>query len=202
MFNLSCPHLLVDFMIDACLTFITKELNSYLKLRYDIMEDVAVLSALSNGDSNNGEKGIDKISVTIVKIEEEATLKNQTGNSFSSGKIIYSAPPVHLNLYILFSANYTNYDESLKFISGVISFFQAKNTFTRSNSPSIPVGIDKVILDMLSMEYQDISYMWGILGNKYLPSVVYKLRMLTLFSGNILQEVPAVSGVDVHNNKY
>ena len=55
---------------------------------------------------------------------------------------------------------------------------------TAQNTPALDARLDRVIIELETVETQEWSYLWGMLGTKCLPAVVYKVRMLTL------QEVP------------
>jgi hypothetical protein len=106
--------------------------------------------------------------------------------------VIYKNPPIYLNLDILFAANYTDYYTSLLLISNVIKFFQFQNVFTPLNSPNLPPGIEELIFDLKTLSLQDLNNLWGILGSKYIPSVVYKMRLIIIsddFSQGMAQPV-------------
>lgn len=38
--------------------------------------------------------------------------------------------------------------------------------------------VEKIMMDVFSMNFEQINHLWGILGGKYIPSVLYKLRIL------------------------
>jgi hypothetical protein len=53
---------------------------------------------------------------------------------------------------------------------------------------------------MASISPEQLNNIWGCLGAKYMPSVVYKVRMLT-YNNNTIREIrPVVSGVESDNN--
>lgn len=66
------------------------------------------------------------------------------------------------------------------YISYIIRFFQHRNVFTPQNSPSLDPGIEKMIADLHSLGFEQLNHLWAILGGKYLPSVMYKFRLLIL----------------------
>jgi hypothetical protein len=47
-------------------------------------------------------------------------------------------------------------------------------------SPGLPAGVEKLVLDLNTLSFQDMNNLWGILGSKYLPSVMYKIRMISI----------------------
>lgn len=133
----------------------------------------------------------DRLIISLVNIEEEYTKKNIPAirKETSSGNVIYQNPPVFLNLYVLFCANNSNYDTALTTLSNVISCFQAKNSFTISNT-----GLDaselnlslqderifKIDLELFTLTFEQLNHMWGTLGGKQIPSVMYKMRLVEL----------------------
>jgi hypothetical protein len=52
---------------------------------------------------------------------------------------------------------------------------------------------------MASISPEQLNNVWGCLGAKYMPSVIYKIRMLT-YNNNIIREIrPLVSDVESDN---
>jgi len=41
-----------------------------------------------------------------------------------------------------------------------------------------PTEIDKITVEIINLEFPVLSNIWSMLGGKYLPSIVYKFRML------------------------
>ena len=175
-------------MIDKTLDFIRTQLNAYLQAKLSLLptEDAIILSnvsQLNETQPNSSGEGQDPQNafISLINIEEDRISKSPENfvRAFD-GSIVYKNPKIFLNLYILFSANLSTYLESLKRVSFIIQFFQYQNVFTPLNSPSIPDGIDELILDMITLSYQDLNNLWGILGSRYLPSVMYKCRLITI----------------------
>lgn len=127
-----------------------------------------------------------KIVITLIKTEEEYALKNQPAHRRNpvTNNIEYANPPVFLNLYLLITPNITDYGTALTFLSRVISYFQYRRVFTENNS-AIPVEEGEVFpiqhfnfnLSMVSPTFEQLNYLWGILGGKLLPSAFYKLQL-------------------------
>ena len=107
-------------------------------------------------------------------------------------------PAVHLYLSLLFTAirqtsNHFN-DQALQDLQQVIGFFQKKFVFDHSNTPNLDVNIEKLILDMVSLNLQQMHEIWTVLGGKYFPSVVYRMRMVTIdyvseIKGPLIEEI-------------
>ncbi len=138
--------------------------------------------------------------ITLVNIEEEKTLKNLSHNIRKNNKPHKQEPPVHLNLFILFSFNSINYNTSLTHLSKTIELFQSKKVFNSKNASAasnFPANVEKLIFDMHSLDLEKLNHLWGILGGAYLPSVLYKVRMIAIQSKAISEERPEITTVKV-----
>ena len=140
----------------------------------------------------NSEIPIGKLTMSLVNIEEERTINNNINYSRQKQSLnfAFKNPPVYLNLFVLFAANSANGSSSasgdnyyigLKKISQLIQFFQYQSVFTPQNTPSlVNTGIEELIFDLKTLSFQDLNNLWGVMGSKYLPSVLYKVRMLCI----------------------
>ena len=188
-------------MIYEALSCLTEEINQYFRIRLKVSEDKVVLSAILNQDGTIAIQGENKILVTLVNIEKESIGKSNSGIPGSS-MLINKSSALTINLYVLFSAYFSNgnYPEALRFISFIIAYFQQNSVFTRLNTPRLYVDIEKLVFEMASISPEQLNNIWGSLGAKYMPSVVYKVRMLT-FDNNIIREYrPLITGVENDNN--
>ena len=108
-------------------------------------------------------------------------------------KVTYENPPVFVNFQILIAATHTNYINALSVLSRTIRFFQYKNVFTQDNvAPDSLTALGapihqldqlesfKLIFDLYSPTMEEVNHLWGTLGGKQYPFVLYMLRMLDL----------------------
>lgn len=183
-------------MIYEALSCLTGEIDEYFRSKLKINEEKIVLSGIVNQDGTIAVQGENKIIVTLVNTEKE-TVSGGTGQKFSGNVFSGSAPPLHLNLYVLFSAYFANnnYPEALRFLSFIIAYFQQKSVFNKSNTPGLDNKIEKLIFEMIDLNPDTMSNMWSTLGAKYMPSVMYKVRMLTFDESVIREFRPAISGI-------
>lgn len=180
-------------MIHTCLSFLTNELNDYLKLRTGTptVDRVFLTSVATEGG------GVvipnSSIGVSLINIEEDRIYKDQKSTIVNTrGNVESLNPEIKLNLYVLISANFQNnlnddtsddYVEGLKQLSWIISFFQARNVFTPENSPrmaDLDSNLTKLVVELYSYSFEQLFNFWSVVGAKYLPSVLYKIRMLTI----------------------
>ncbi len=187
-------------MIHNLLPVVCGELNAYFKSRFDLDEDRLVLSNLMNQNGSVEVEGSNKVVCSLVNIEEETTMKAAPGTSSIGSSFVASGPDIHVNLTILFSAFFSgkNYVEALKFLSGVIYFFQSKPVFTPSNTPGLSSNIEKGCFDLISLSYHDLNSVFSMMGTKYMPTAIYRIRMLTFNSDNIEDTIPSISGIGLN----
>ena len=185
-------------MLDRTLVFLLDQINGYLGTRYPSNEPHAVLASLANLDGTVPTNIENKLVVTLVNLEREATAAG-TGPQLrpENGGFARLSPSLNLNLYLLMSASFgSNYQEALKLLSAVLGYFQGKPVFTTQNANGFPRGLEKLTLEMVNLDIQSLNHLWGNLGGKYLPSVLYKTRMLTVQEGWVLEQVPSITGTD------
>ena len=105
-------------------------------------------------------------------------------------------PAVHLYLTLLFTSvrHESGYGIALQNVQRVIEFFQQKYVFDHTNTAGIDDGIEKLVLDMVSFNMEQLHQLWSMLGGKYHPSVAYRVRMITVDSitdkqGPLIKEI-------------
>ena len=186
-------------MIHNLLPVVCSELNDYFKSRYGVREDRLVLSNLINQDGSVALEGSNTVVCSLVNVEEETTLKATAGTTSSGGAFVKSSPDIYVNLTVIFSSYFVgkNYVEALKFLSGVIYFFQGKPVFTNDNTPGLSDNVEKAVFDLTSLSFHDLSAVFQMMGSKYLPSVVYRIRMLTFATDNMEDTIPSISGIGI-----
>jgi hypothetical protein len=173
-------------VIDQALDFLRVQVDNYLRMKLDPLSSTPFIQlaniAWHDSETAAGATGdASDAFISLINIEEDRVSRSQENYVRStSNTIIYKNPKVYLNLYLLFSVNLSNYLESLKRLSYIIQFFQYRNVFTPLTSPSLPDGIEQLIFDLYTPNFQDLNNLWGIMGSKYLPSVIYKMRLISI----------------------
>ena len=178
-----------------------KEVNDYLmaKLGTPSGAEVLLYNASQLGSENNGSPPpASNAFLSLVNIEEDRISKTQENYIRKNNKTVFKKPTVHLNLYLLFSSN-TAYPEALKRLSFIIQFFQHRNVFTPLSAPAMPPGIDELILDLHTLSFQDLNNLWGVMGSKYLPSVLYKMRLVSISEDLDLGEADLITTVVIND---
>lgn len=185
-------------MIDSTISHVASSLNQYLRRKFDLSEDIAVVSNIVDQDGSVMPDINNKIVIFLVNLEQETARGLFSCNtSRSAAQDAGSYPPVHLNMYLMFSANFNgnNYMEALKFLSCVISYFQRHPIFIHHNSPDLEKEVNKLVFDIENLNMKDLSSLWSVINGKYLPSILYKVRMITYEAKDVKAQPPPVDTI-------
>lgn len=182
-------------MIDAAIAQITGQLNDALKRAFPSgSEQRVVMCNLHGQDGTVATEAADKVVVFLVNVERESV---PGGGSPGGGlaRNMVRPEPVHLNLMVMVAANYggKNYDQALKYLSSAVAFFQGRPVFNHQNTPDLDPRIDRLTMEIENLSVADLSNLWGVLSGKYLPSVLYRMRLLSIDAGQVSARVPRVS---------
>jgi len=180
-------------MIYESLQILKEQLENYLDEaglgKIVTLDNVAMLE--SGSDKASDLEG--KVIITLLKLEEEKALKNTSAVRVVDNKAQYKNPPVNINLYFLVSANCDSYDNSLISISKTLEFFQGKKVFTSSNtiynrSIATMSVLDyfKFVIELYTPGFEEWNNIWGTLGGRQLPSVMYKVQLIQIESNKKL----------------
>jgi hypothetical protein len=174
--------------------FLADELNKYLILKGVVSSDTprVELGNIARGYDTDTPTGMDPITnravLSLVNVEEDRVSKQQENYVKSIVSTRYKSPPLFLNLYMLVAVNRNNYGQSLAWLSHILQFFQFQNVFTPVTHPSLDSRILKLIVELHSLNFEQINHLWSTLGGKYLPSVMYKIRQVTLDEDLVISE--------------
>jgi hypothetical protein len=170
-------------------------IETQLKLNPPDIKAVAgnIGEIIAGGNANNID---DDIVISLINIEENRISRDPRNYVKSGTDVLLKNPAVHLNLTLLFTAIRSDaaYGPALQNLQRVIQFFQSKYVFDHSNTPALDPGIEKLILEMVSLNMEQLHQLWAMLGGRYQPSVVYAMRMVTIDSisattGSIVKEI-------------
>lgn len=171
-------------MINETLKFIADEVNTFLSFKLGINTDPRLVLGNVSRALDNDTTGTNSLSnkaiLSLVSVEEDRLAKQQENFVRTDIGINYKNPPTHLNLYILFAVNRTEYTDCLKWLAYIVQFFQYQNVFTPISHPSLDENIEKLIVDLYTLNFEQINHLWSTMGGKYIPSVLYKVRQITI----------------------
>jgi hypothetical protein len=178
-------------ILHKAITFLKNKVKDYSN-GADIIE-IANVSTLNDGDEFLEASA--PIILSIVNIEEEKLARNpdifiRPDTSLKNIKVLkkHPNPAQHLNISLLFSAynkDRSKYVDGISKLEFVIRCFQEKHVFyiddqgDEVDSPNTDEHY-KLILDLVSLKFSELNQLWSVLGSKYLPSVLYKMRLIMI----------------------
>lgn len=186
-------------MIDSAVTQVAGRLNEFLKRHANVAYDIVRTSNLSELDGTAVTDTENKVLVFLVNVERDTVALNALpARSGGFSRSADSSPSVHLTLSLMVAANFSgrHYPDALKFLSNSVSFFQRNPIFDHSNTPDLESRIDRLVLDIENLSLTDLSNLWGILGGRYVPSILYKMRMVTFNARDVISQTPPISASD------
>jgi hypothetical protein len=176
-------------VLDLTLKFLADEINQYLVLQPgliigDMSLVMASASRIFDADSNNVDTPLaNKAIISLVNVEEDRIGRQQEAFTKTTSGVAYANPPVKLNLYVLLVMNLKSHEQALKWLSCIIRFFQFQPVFTPLSHPALNPAITQLNVEMVSLSFEQANQLWSTLGGKYLPSVLYKIRQVTVDEG-------------------
>ncbi len=199
-------------MLNTALEILKREINIYLNLKAGKEAEEDDIIVLSNVAGEDGKWAIPNktLGLSLINIEEERVFREQkTAFLNGNGETEHYNPEIKLNIYVLIAARWvkpgentseSDYKEGLKQLSRVISFLQAKYVFTQDNSPlmaSIDPDIQKLVVELYSFSFEQMYNFWSAIGAEYLPSVLYKVRLLKFQEKLIQDKQPVLGSLDI-----
>jgi len=187
-------------MLAHALTIVVNELEKHLDSTYGIppVSPQVRLGNIAEGVAGSGAHAgavpREILGVSMVNIREEKSLKNISNQIRNDAtlRVVYQNPPQYLNFHILVVATHASYANALLVLSRAIKFFQFTNVFDQdsvspaslqANAPSNALDqleTFKLIFDLYSPTMEEVNHLWGTLGGKQYPFVLYTLRLLEM----------------------
>ena len=194
-------------MIDRALSFIASEVNKYIDSKKGVVTPIRLILGnpvnivepslpLNTGDSPESHPLI----LSLVNIEEDKVSKQPENFKRIDDRIVYKNPKILLNLYLLFVANSRTYLETLEYLSLVIQCFQYQKVFDPVTHPGLDPKIRKLIIEMFTLNFEQVNHLWSTLGGKYIPSMLYKLKVVPVeddaidAEGDFIKQIQVIEG--------
>lgn len=187
-------------LIGTALSYIRKRLDAHLR---------EAQGAEAEGDSKDrvvfleGDK-LDPLVLThpsltmlVVNVKEDRECwdadrfqrRLANGKSDGSGR---HYPDIHLELAILFVANFNDYATAWNQLSEVLYFFQQHPVIDRDLDSNLPKGIDRLTNELCSQSFQEQNELWGALRTSLRPALLHRFRLITFRGVEMAQQVPPI----------
>lgn len=162
-------------MIRKILTTYAARLDEYLAPLYRQPEGMAEVNLIGS----EGEQCPNKLIISLVNLEREASgdgsYMQRTATGYAGRR-----QPLLLNMHIMLAAVYENrrYAEALSVLSDTLTFIHSM--------PRFEAGGRIYTVELVPMSTMDLHNIWTTMGGQYYPSVICKVRGLTIDSAQII----------------
>ncbi|MDR0793340.1 MAG: DUF4255 domain-containing protein [Chitinophagaceae bacterium] len=204
-------------MIRTALEFIQKELDAYIADREQDPSSypagsIVDLKSIIKPDGTINVTETSHVTIMLVGIEEERREGKRPYYMPTDDKqFMRLNPPVELDLSVLFVGHNSDYPTSLRDISDVIAFFQSNFIFDAQKYPALnstvtdPVNkpwqtIERLSCRLCTLSFEQQNNLWALLGSKYMPGVVYRINMLTVFDTQGRDKTASINEISYAEN--
>lgn len=182
-------------MIYKALQLVTEHLNGYLRQSFKLKEDIVFLSPIKDADKVFPSN---RVSITLVGLERETSGGiNFHRSSISETTTKRTAPSWQMNVNILISVIFQDkqYEESLQILSSVLSFVQKNNLMTSQDLST------SFAMDPVNLSIQELANLWGICSDTYYPSLLCRIRVVTIDNDEIIDLSRVMAGQEINTGK-
>lgn len=165
-------------MMQPALSLLRNRLNEYFRIKtggtddyVNFLESIDPVSFPSN-----------TITPYLINISEERVCRpaDRYQRITREGKSVHINPMINLQLKVLFVAKFSDYQQSLNFLSYVIQYFQMNRYFDHLNAPELSdTGIERLLIELITLPLAEQNEIWNALHVTYLPSVLYEVSLLS-----------------------
>lgn len=181
-------HLAIQHVADA--------LATYVQLQTGV-PDAVVASPLVEHGAQGGLAAPGKLVVTLVRIEEDRLSRSVEYHERIEGdRVRRVEPPTRLTAFLLVAATHDDYDEALKAVGHAVAFFQNVRSVDYAEIEGVE-DAGRLVLEMDSPSFEQLNHLWGTVGAKYLPSVLYRMRLLSVHDARPEASQPSVGVVEI-----
>ena len=173
-------------MIKRILTYYSERLDEYLSRNRHQPEGLATVGLIGAA----GEENPNKVVISIVNLEKEASGDMSYMQRSGSG-FVGKGAPLMMNMHIMLSAVYDSkrYAESLSVLSETMEFIRSM--------PKFEIDGKSYTIEIVPMSTMDLHNIWTTMGGQYYPSVICKVRGLTIDSSAIVSSSIMTGKTDV-----
>jgi hypothetical protein len=156
-------------------------MGDYLQRAFRLNEEIVLLQPPASGSPSSPSNRLHLFFANIERETAGGIAFNRQG--VSGGHFQSAMPALQLNVYVMIAAVFgeKQYSEGLQLLSGAAAFLQANNQFT------LPGTDTPVYVEPVNLSFSELSNLWGIYGSQYYPSLLCKLRNITIDANEIKQ---------------
>lgn len=156
-------------MIDKIFAQLEQHLDSYLKQTLELSESCVISGNLKEADGSVNPKAENKVVLTLINTGIDSR------HAIPHSRLPQNTnPTVLLNLSVLVAATFSNYHEALKYLSLAMTYFNDNPVIVPDSNQEIA----KLTVDLQNTTHEELHHIWQTMGCSYVPSAVYKVRVL------------------------
>ncbi len=182
-------------MLHLATTHLVDALSTYIDVRTGTADAVVQSQLVDQGTGRLSITG--KLVLSVVRLEEDRLSRSvEHYERVEGGAVRAVEPPVRLTAWLLLAATHDTYTEALKAVGHAVTFFQ----HLRSVDFAAIDGVEdtgRLLIEMDSPTFEEMNHLWGTVGAKYLPSVLYRVRLLSLTDARPAAAQPAIGRLDI-----
>lgn len=179
-------------MIDQAMQVTVDRLNGHLSGKFRTPDDFVALSPLTDADGKPADLVRNRLALFVVNIAHDAVPRGHPARAGIAS--VDTRRPLVLDIYMMLAAAYDpeTYAEGLKLLTAAMTYFQANPMVTPATAPELPEGIEQLSYELSNLRPEELGQLWGNLGGRYVPSVLFKMRSVTVDAASVTRIKPAV----------
>ena len=170
-------------MIGGVLTFLRQHLDAHLRTELGETQDDPSSDKIVFVDGDKFEPisfKLGAVSELLINVEEERVLREPDlyARQSADGPPLRSQPDIRLFLYILFVARFKQYESAWEHLSKIIEHFQTVRVLDRETAPDLPAGIEKLVFELVTLNFAEQNEVWNALRITHHPSLLYRVKLV------------------------
>jgi hypothetical protein len=172
-------------MIGGVLVFLRKHLDDHLRAELGEAPDDPTGDKVVFLEGDKIERimfQLGAVSELLINVEEERHLRQPDLYSRvgEDGVPYRVQPDIRLILYVLFVARFKQYESGWEHLSKIIEYFQTNRVFEPEDSPDLPAGIEKLVVELVTLDFAGQNEVWNALRTTYHPSILYRIKLIAM----------------------
>jgi hypothetical protein len=174
-------------MIDRALSLIARRLNEHLRQTFATSDELVALTGMTDVEGKPAAAARNRLVLFITNLSEDDAARRFPLRTASAEGRSDTADEASYAVHVMLASNFDpeDYLKSLKFLSQGVQFFQNTPVFDHHNSPELDAGLTPLSLEIQNLDTETASRIWGMHGGRYVPSVLYRMRLTAIASGTL-----------------
>jgi hypothetical protein len=179
-------------MIGTTLEFLQNHLDEAVRFQIDGSLDLGtadkvVLPVTSTSASESTSFAMGAVTMLLINLEEERVCRAADPYRRTDAQLgsTPQQPEIRLNLHLLFVARFTSCVVAWNHLAAILSHVQATPVLDAQTAPNLPQGLERLGFELLTQSFTEMNDIWNALRCPYQPSLLYRVRLLTLRDSSI-----------------